>query len=126
MTYRILLVSDNVTTSKQIAKALRIADYDITVIHSAEKAKTVIVRKFDLIILDTDFAISGEGWILAKMLREMPDGADVGVIMLAKSSSYRFIKDPEYANVYDYVLSYPVSHEELIESINRAAKKYSK
>ena len=103
---KILIVEDEVVTSKIIAKLLRKNDYETTTVHTGEESIVKITedKTISLVIMDIDLGTGIDGTIAAKeilKLREIP------IIFHTTHSEKEIVEKVKKITRYGYILKNP-------------------
>lgn len=123
MTCRILIASSSLSERDLMVSTLNGAGHITHTVVSIEEAMQVKDGgKNDLVIIDADFTLPGQGWLLVKKLRKLPWGKNLGIIIVTHSSPMSFMHDAEYRGLYNQVLMFPIDVDQLLADIERVMK----
>lgn len=112
----ILVVDDHVVARRIIMRILDQAGYDVTGVGSGMEALDVFQReRVDLAILDIGMP-EIDGFTLLRMLRELPDGSNLPVIMLTASGRDEDVYAARAAHV-DHFLTKPSSSQIIMQTV---------
>ncbi len=123
MGYQILAALPSSSEAEAMISVLNDAGHTVDLALSIDDAmKKGENGRYDLVIIDADFVLSEQGWQLARQIRHSNWGKTLGIIILTRSSPMNFMHKIEYQNLYNQVLFFPISIEELLGNIERVMK----
>jgi DNA-binding response OmpR family regulator len=98
--------------------------YRITVASSIESALSALESEdYQVALIDEDFVAAGEGWTLARTIRQQFSAGFV-ILMLVRGShsQYAGSERGEFLYKVNWIMPYPVSEEEILHNIERYLK----
>lgn len=118
---KILLVDDNVSSTKMITKLLKESN---TILESVSSGKECLDKirnkeKYDLILLDEEMTPL-DGITVMKKLQEIRN-FNINVILLTKNNDYEYNEDYLKYGFKDYLIK-PVDKDNLLEKISKYSK----
>ncbi len=93
----------------------------VTVVSSLYEANIYLSEgQFHVAIVDENFSGLNTGWELASKFRQK-FGTKVSIIILArdKEHAYRYFGQIKYSQLFDWILAFPFSEDQLLGEIDR-------
>jgi|GEM_PF-5025368 len=119
MTFQIMLAV-RPEDQDALSKIIERGDYSLVVANSVPDAKqTRNASQFHVAIIDEDFDGKGSGWKLAQQLRTQSIAIKVIVLCRNKNAARQYFSDEKYAALFDWLLPFPISGEQLLGEIER-------
>jgi DNA-binding NtrC family response regulator len=93
--------------------------YQAIVTSSIKSALSALESKvYRLALIDEDFVSAGEGWTLAKLIRQR-FGPNLVMLMLVRGSYRDYFDSEEFLSKVDWIMHYPISEEEILGNVER-------
>jgi DNA-binding NtrC family response regulator len=74
--------------------------------------------QIQIAVIDEDFDGLGTGWMLAESIRRHL-ASSVKIIMLVRGRPHKYYKSKEFEGKFDWVMSFPISDEQLLHELER-------
>ncbi|MBN1999067.1 response regulator [candidate division KSB1 bacterium] len=121
---KILLVDDDVDLVEINRDYLLTKGYSVvTALNGRDGIKTALEEKPDLVVLDVMMTDVGEGFEVARALRENVKTRSIPILMLTgvnREHGFNLVVGPDETwNPVDEFLDKPVTHEELLKKISQ-------
>lgn len=114
---RILVADDDPSIAGLVSEILGALDFDVTVVHDGQAAVArVRAEKFDLLIMDVHMP-KLEGPQALEVIRVLPNGKDLGVIMATSESATGTLSRVYELGIFGYITK-PFSAGDLAAKVN--------